>query len=398
MECEDAMAESFNQLAIDPREWDDFVLSVRGDIYMTFDWCQSWWRYYGQGRTLRVFIFREGGRLVGLAPMFVERIRLGAVSLRLAKRVGADHALTIFSLPIARERAQTIYSYVISKLIKVDRCDAVWIGPCPADDPTIPALLNAAAELHGVASGVRVRPGGPHTVINLPTNFDDYLKSLDSRQRQYYRRRLKLLGNSHKVEKYVVRDPLRANEAFAEFRSAHGRQWASEGKLGHFGDWPRADEFNEELVRVMSKSGRFRLLRLKADNEVIAYEYAFVFGDRCFWRLPARTMKQEFQQFRVGILGLVQLIETMIGDGVCSIEAGVGHYEYKLHFGGRELTVQSYIVLADRPFVTIRFAVFSYLSVIIDFLYNRLWFRRVVKHFPFLRRPLWRTWIRSRLG
>ena len=291
VELEAEIAESFDTVPVDAEEWDDFVLSVGGDIYMTFDWCRIWWRYYGEDRALRLFIFRANGRVVGLAPMFIERVRLGPVSLKLGKRVGADYAMAIFSLPIAADHVESVYSHVISKLIGAERCDAVWIGFCPGDDPTLAGLLVASDATVGLVSGAHVAATGVRTVFDLPGTFDAYLKRLDARQRQNYRRRLKLLNSAYEVENELVSDPSQAESSFADFVLAHERQWKAEGKLGHFGDRPRAAEFNTELVRILSKSRRVRLLVLKADGTVISYQFAFVFGRRCYWHLPARTAK-----------------------------------------------------------------------------------------------------------
>jgi CelD/BcsL family acetyltransferase involved in cellulose biosynthesis len=384
-------------MAIARREWDDFVLSVCGDVYMSFDWCRIWWRHYGRGRTLRLFVFRQGDHLVGLAPMFVERVRLGPISLKLGKRVGADHALTIFSLPIAADFVEAAYANVLSCLVRDDRCDAVWIGFCPADDPTLPGLRAAVGSLSGLASMARDASAAPHTVFHLPATFDAYLKGLDSRQRQNYRRQLKQMQTAYRVEREVVSDPALAARSLADFRSAHERQWREEGKLGQFGDWPGASAFNVELVDCLSKSGRFRMVQLKADGAVVSRQYAFVYGDRCFWRLPARAIEAEFEKFGLGVLGLVQLIEAMIGEGVRSIEAGAGHYDYKLRFGGTEFKTQTCIVAANRRFVDLRIKLFASASSLLDRVYYRLWFIRVAARFPWLRRPLWRTWIRSRL-
>ena len=33
----------------------------------------------------------------------------------------------------------------------------------------------------------------------------------------------------------------------------HASQWAAEGKLGHFGDWPHSEAFNTDLVNELSR-------------------------------------------------------------------------------------------------------------------------------------------------
>jgi hypothetical protein len=263
---------------------------------MSFDWCRVWWRNYGQGRTLRLFVFRVDGQLVGLAPMFVERVRLGPVSLKIGKRVGADYALSIFSLPIAPDHARSIYTHVLSRLVGIEKCDAVWIGLCPGDDPTIAGLKAASTALEGLASVISVPSAPAHTVFDLPSTFATYLDRLDARTRQNYIRRLKNLNKHFEVENEVVSDSLSAKQLFDEFLSAHAAQWTAKRKLGHFGDWPRASEFNAELVESQSKSGRFRMLRMKANGAVVS-KRPFVHLRYKLFRLMSQGIEFAYYRF-----------------------------------------------------------------------------------------------------
>jgi CelD/BcsL family acetyltransferase involved in cellulose biosynthesis len=392
------VAPSFDDRSIDPHEWDDFVVGLEGDVYVSYDWCRIWWRHYGCGRTLRIFIFREAGQLVGIAPMFIERSALGPFGLRVGKRVGADHALTLFALPLASHVAERAYTEILSTLIKTDRCDAVWIGVCPGNDPSLPGLRAAANRLHPVAALARDAEVASHIVFDLPASFDAYLGTLDRRQRQNYRRQMKQFREQYRVGSDVIRAPPdRALQLFDEFRAIHRRQWLTENKLGHFGDWPGADSFNRELVETLSRSGRFRMIRLKSDDEIVSNQYAFVYGRRCFWRLPARSTRGEYDRFGLGVLGLVQLIEVMIDEGVHSIEAGLGHYDYKIRYGGKEMAARSCVVVANRWYSQLRYRVHLLIYRAIDVFYYKIWFRRVAVYLPFFQRPLWKAWIRSRL-
>ena len=48
------------------QEWDAFVESVKGDIYLTFDWCRIWWELYGAKRYLRIFILMKFKQLIDI--------------------------------------------------------------------------------------------------------------------------------------------------------------------------------------------------------------------------------------------------------------------------------------------------------------------------------------------
>jgi CelD/BcsL family acetyltransferase involved in cellulose biosynthesis len=390
-----SVSTSFEEARVGREEWDQFVRDVGGELYVTYDWCRIWWLHYNEQRRLRIYIFREGGRIVGLAPMFLERVRLGPVSLNVAKRVGADFALIVFSLPLADAYAERAYGELISRLIVGEKCDAVWFGLMEGNDATIDALRESCRALREIVTVVRDVSSGPYTIFRLPDSFQAYLANLDRRQRQNFQRQLKLLKKNFSVETVVSGHTSEAMEEFAGFKALHERQWQSEGKLGHFGDWPGSELFNRELVREMSQLGRLRFVRLVADQKVVAFQYAFIFGNKCYWRLPARAPDRKLDRFGLGILGLVHLIEAMIKECVRQIDGGIGHYDYKVRFGGEELEARSIVVVARRA--VLRAHGFLKLSDLLHLVYYRIWFLRLAPRLKLMKWPLWRTWVRSRL-
>ena len=64
--------EDFEDIAISQSEWDAFMESVDAEIFLTFDWCRSWWKFYGKKRKLKIFIFRERKNICGTGIYFCE--------------------------------------------------------------------------------------------------------------------------------------------------------------------------------------------------------------------------------------------------------------------------------------------------------------------------------------
>jgi CelD/BcsL family acetyltransferase involved in cellulose biosynthesis len=391
------VATSFEDAGLSREEWDEFVLDVGGDVYSSYDWCRIWWRHYGQGRKLRLFVFRQENRLVGLAPMFIERLWLGPVAIRIAKRVSSDFAMDVFALPVSTKWSNSIYSQIVSRLVETEKCDAVWFGFLPSEDPSLASLRGVAAVRGGPVVLARDAEVGVHTCFHLPDGFDAYVVGLERSARQNYRRRLNLLKKTFDVKQGVVSDPTDPLTEFRAFRAFHTKQWEAEGKPGHFGDWPNSDAFNQDLVTQFAKLGRFRMLHLYADGSAIATQYAFTFGPNCYWRLPARTTEKDMGRFGLGVLGLMQLLEQMSHEGIRRIEAGPGHYDYKVQYGGRESGYLSILVKSTRPSSSLRVHLFTALSDLTHFLYYRVWRKRIAPHQPLRSGSLWRTWIRLRV-
>jgi CelD/BcsL family acetyltransferase involved in cellulose biosynthesis len=236
-----------------------------------------------------------------------------------------------------------------------------------------------------------------HVFFHLPDNFETYVASLHTGARQKYRRRLRLLKKTFAVEESIVSDPAHAPRAFFEFQEFHTTQWKSEGKPGHFGDWPHSDAFNLDMVKQLSQLGRFRMIRLSANGKPVAMQYAFTFGENCYWRLPARAVGEEMNRFGLGTLGLLQLIEQMSREGIRRIEGGPSHYDYKIEYGGRETSFVSLLVRSTRWGSSLRVRLFLGISDLLHFAYYRVWRLRIAPRLPLPRMPLWRTWIRSRM-
>lgn len=91
---------SFADLDLIREEWDQFVLSVDGGVFFSYDWCKIWWKYYSYKRKLRIFIFRDCGEIKGIVPIVVDKIWLGVTWIKVAKLLGSDSTLSVLEIPV----------------------------------------------------------------------------------------------------------------------------------------------------------------------------------------------------------------------------------------------------------------------------------------------------------
>lgn len=387
---------SFEELSDIQEEWDSFVESVKGDIYLTFDWCRVWWEFYGKNRRLRVFLFYQDRKLVGVMPVFFERIWIGPVWLKIAKIVGSDSTTNMVNPPVEADFAVCIFQHVIMDLTAKEACDAVWFGPIAEKCVPLRHLREAIQENSDVMlfkDSIR----SPYTTFQLPETFEEYIGSLNKRQRGNLRRDMNLINKNFEMTQDVIVDETAASSEFEKFIQMHTEQWRTEGKLGHFDDWPLGAEFNARMVVEQAKRDRLRLLCLLADGKAVSYQLCYAFGDRWHWRLPARIVGSDWGKYGLGRIGLIKEIEIALSEGVREIEAGAGHYEYKVKLGGKEYHLNTIMLVRRQWLVQFRASFFMYLSSLIHFWYYRIWFNRIAPKLPFKRRPLWMLWIRTRL-
>jgi CelD/BcsL family acetyltransferase involved in cellulose biosynthesis len=375
-------------------EWDTFVEESGSDIYFTVDWLQAWWEHYGRGRSFAALVVRDGDRMVAALPFCVERVWAGPVPVRLARFVGADSTLPVFTPAIAAGFEEPALRAALGRLLGEAGCDAVSLSPVSGESPA----AGAAERVAGSERFRLVRSDSPgqHTVFRFPASFDEYLSGLGKSGRQGHRRYLRQLAKKHELSYRTVSGD-EAVACFDRFLELHAAHWQGEGKLGHFGDWPDSEDFNRDLIARMAASGRARFYLMEGDGRTLAMEYGFVLGDRCYWRLPARDTDPELQKVRLGRLSLVEMFRVLIEDGRTMVEGGPGHYEYKLRLGAEEHALRRVVIGAPSRSAALRAALLLRWADLLHLVYYRGWFLKLAPKLRLPRRPLWRRWIRTRV-
>lgn len=378
-------------------QWDELVEAARGDIYFTYDWCRTYWRHYSHGRQLRIFLFHDGRELVGIVPLVLERLWLGPLPIRLARLLGSDWTPAVLHPPIIPEHAVSAYRTVIERSLGEFGCDGASFARLSGEFTTLEAIRDACSGSDTSAMVVRDRVMTMHTVFHLPTSFDEHVGSLSKSERGNYRRDERRLAECGPITVRHNRAPDELDAAFDRFAALHANQWRQLGMLGHFRDWPKASEFTRDLLQTVSARGQAEIIEVRVRDLGVAMEFTLRFGDTSYWRLPARKMDPDWEKRGLGRVALVRQIESAIASGIRRIEAGSGHYPYKLRLGGTEYPLHSILVARNHWWSRFKARLLAARADVLNLLYYRLWFCRLAPRLPLPRRPLWKSWIRTRV-
>ena len=287
--------ESFEDAVPHFAAWNDVVLRSGADIYQTVEWCCSWWNHYGRGRKLRIILCFSGETLLGVIPAFVETLWLGIARVRVAKLLGSDYSLQLCNLPVMPEVLDLAVSEAVRLFLGDEKCDVAWSAHCPVQQQESRRFYRQEDSKSNwwrmrCVSAIQFR-----TRFDLPGTHEEYQRLIGGRQRGNYNRSLKQFEMNRQILVDVVAAPDAVVSEFERFQAIHEAQWAVEGKLGHFGDWPQSAEFNSELVRRFGKLGMVRFFRILADGQVASSQFCFIFGGTNYWRLPGRECKPEWE-------------------------------------------------------------------------------------------------------
>jgi len=390
--------DSFDSLESVAEEWNGFVLEETNSIYLTFDWCRVWWEFYGRNRRLAVLIFRSEGRIVGILPFGIDKVFIGWGFLRIAKLLNSEYTACVLHPAILDENLEEIFNSVIGAMFGKNVCDLLSFGQIVEESESVAALRNAALSRGQKLTVWGDRSAAVHCYFELPRTFEEYLKSLSSKQRANLRRRQRMIEEQY--------GPLRSidfnhwediQREFSSFREMHDRYWESQGQGGHFVDLVDGEAFTLDLVRKLSEEGGVCLKRIDAGDRPIGYQFLLFFGKTVHWRLTAREIGEEWSKLGIGVQALHLLIEDSISQGFQVIEAGPGIYEYKTQMGGKYLEMRTVSIGPRTAICRIKVVSLSIVYKLLDVFYYKVRYQRLVKALGLSRRAIWNYYLRCRL-
>jgi CelD/BcsL family acetyltransferase involved in cellulose biosynthesis len=377
-------------------EWDQTAAQLCSNVYMSYDWCKTWWQFYGWGRELRVFLFTAKEKLVGIIPIYIDNLGPKSFQLRVARLVGANIPPKVFDPPIQEDWAQSIWREMITQLFEHDRCDLLSLGPVSELHVGTQLLHEDTGKtLEGTGVKVVTVSQTVHTVWWVPKSMEQFFAAMPKSVRKQGQRKIRQLKNEWAMTSDVVGQPERLEQEFEDFIHLHAQQWRGKGKRGHFGSWPKGEDYNRSLVQALGKLGRVRFIRLLAHSQVVSSLYVFAFGNRFYAELSARAIGEQWQKYNLGSTGILATVEQAIAEGISRIEAGLAEYDYKRRLNGQEYAARTYHLLADSTASRIRIWVFNLLRICLLWSYYKIWYARVSPHLPErFRKPIWNLWLR----
>jgi CelD/BcsL family acetyltransferase involved in cellulose biosynthesis len=388
---------SFEGLDIIRSHWDSLVEEMASSIFQTYDWCRIWWKHYGQGRKLFILLFRRNDQLIGILPLFAEKIWLGPVPLNIIKILNCDYTYSTSWPAIQEPYVREVFKLAFERLPSLFCWDVFLLDSLPGIfDAQAERLIQSIKEILSASFGINEGKAEEQTYFTLPKTYDQYIQSLSKKTQHELRRKRKLfdeVADSEGCLNSRIGTKEEVADIFNAFYCAHQKHWQQQNRSGHFGDWPHSREFHSELAQTMSELGRLRLLEVRCGTEPIGYKYAYRFGKILVEFLDARIDKPSFGRASIGNLIFLEQVKWACDEGVEIIDSLTGRFEHKLQMGGKLLPSRSLLIY--RKSSCIRLIFFQWLAGLLNFIYYKLWFCRICPRYNLRRGLLWKSWIRS---
>ena len=330
-------ASGFDRLAA---EWDDLLeRSVSPSIFLTHRWQRIWWQHLGHGALALVTVRTKDGTLVGIAPF----LRAGGTSRSLSF-VGCVDVSDYLDLIVDAAMADSVYEALWDYLLGDSA--PVWesLNLCniPERSPTYRRLAELAT-----ASNYRVEVSVDDVcpVITLPSSWDDYLATLDKKQRHELRRKLRRAEEAAAVRWYVSEGGPQLERDIESFITLHQKSTAE--KEGFWDEAMKA--FFRTMATEFAAAGWLKLYFVEFNGERAATYLCFDYRNELLVYNsgydPAR-----FAALSPGIVLTAHMIDHAIQLGRTRLDFLRGDEEYKFRFGAVAEPV--YRIHVQRPAVT----------------------------------------------
>jgi CelD/BcsL family acetyltransferase involved in cellulose biosynthesis len=375
--------------------WDNAIEKTGSDIFLSFDWCRIWWKYYGEGKKLELLLFKRENVIVGIIPLYLDRIRVGPFLIGVWKIVGCDFTLNTFCLPIEKDWIQQIVMMFLNYFERKTSWDMIFLGPISGFYPHTRAIQSAFKDNVKKSMKIISHKCGVQSIIHPRRAWDEYLRQLGQHTRRNIRNTYKLLFKEGQdlALSFAAKDSF--EEMYHNFVSMHQSKWEKENRAGFFGSWPRALEFHHELALSQLEKRRLFFMEVLAGTRSIGFDYSYRMGSLQSDLLSSRLVDPETKGIDTGKIIWCEVVKKAIIDNIATIDFMRGTYEYKKNLGVTYLPIEDICITTACWWPQMRIGLLFFTSHCISFFYSRLWRNKVAPLLSLRPKEFWISWIRT---
>lgn len=271
-------------------DWNRLLNQSNNDtIFITWEWLYTWWKTFGQtgSRQLFIIIVREKGELVGIAPFIKRQIKAFGIVNRTRLELlgtGEDEKDEVCSnymdFIVIPGMEETFAKEVVSVLSSFEHSfDEIVLNSVSENSHTIKYFVEL---LKGCSMRFKhnVLNISPCLFINLPSDWEAYLKTLGDKTRRNVRRDRKILAEKGPLEysTYCDKESYKYFDAVIEL---HKKRWQENEKQDMFSSKTFLD-FHAKVSELFAEKGWLKIGILTSNGQRIAASYHFIYKKTLF--------------------------------------------------------------------------------------------------------------------
>ena len=312
--------------------WNELLRqSPDNDIFLTWEWLFYWWKYYGEGKKLRILLAKEGNRIRGIAPLMQSRYKYGLLSVNVLENIctiNCDRSGLIYSPE--NNSAVAVFMKYFTELIDKEKL-LVRISQV-SDQSDFAAFLRDMPQEFARSLKVKERVISVCPYILLPETWEEYQSHCypNKKRLRNLRRLVKVLQKEHEVEfKEYSGDDEELNDQLQIMYELHKNRWINKTGTSKFIEGYVRD-FYFEISKIFDRYGWLAFTSLNVDGKPVAFLWGFRY--RNAWLAMTAAFDPEYSQYSIGQLHYLKIIEKAIQERLEKFDFLKGGSEYKHHW------------------------------------------------------------------
>lgn len=305
--------------SIAPQWWALWRSSPDATPFQSPAWLLSWWTTFAPGKAC-VFVVQLNGRLVGLAPLYLEQ----GQQRRRVRPMGFP-LTDYYDFLIAPNLEQPVLAVLTSHLADASFWDVLELTELPPDAHALRMNAPAGCDVSdGCASAC--------PVLSLPDTFDESARIFPARKHRSIR------CARHRVERrgpmqIIAADTDSALDSFDMLAALHQRRWNSRDEPGVLTD-PHVQQFHRDALPALMQAGLLRFYILKINGHTAAAYYGLQHRDQSYAYLTGFEPAYAYES--PGVILLDHAIVEAAREGIRKVHFLRGREPYKYGWGVRD--------------------------------------------------------------
>lgn len=311
--------QSFDNLA---SSWNELRHKLNWDsVFVLPRWLNVWWRVFEESFKLYLFEVRENKNIIGIAPLMVKEGK--------ASFIGRPDVCDYMDFAVAPDKERAFFTVVLDKL-KRDGIKELCLESLRHDSAVMTCLTDLAKDKGYEVICTRENVS---LDLDLPSTWDEYLRTLSPKQRRETGRRFRRLEEEGDVNYRIVEsaEPEVLDIFFRLMRVSR------EDKVAFM--TLQMESFFRALAQTMAEAKMLRFGVLEISRKPVAAVMCFDYNDKVY--LYNSGYDPEYGYLSVGLLSKLLSIKDSIDKGRKVYDFLKGPEEYKYRLGGREIPIFS---------------------------------------------------------
>ena len=321
-------------------EWDDLLARSRdASVFQTWEWISTCRRHYGNGKRMVLITVRDGGRLIGLAPL--ELTSMYGLPLKRLQFIGTGVS-DYLDFVLDADTEELALSAIFRRLSEYRRWDLLDLQNIPENSPTRKYwhISNGIPGWCGEMVEGEICPSLP-----LAGTWEEMQSHFGKKMRfnlGYYER---LMRRNFDVDlSELSSDDI--DDGMSAFFHLHTQRWRKRWLPGMLvGD--RKQAFHREFAWLAHTRNWLRLHGLRLDGQLQSVLYCFAYNGRGYYYLGG--FEPELSKYSPGTVLTGYAIRDAIEHGCREFDFLRGNEPYKSRWTDQYSTNARLVIRKDTP-------------------------------------------------